>query len=268
MNSKFSIIKKVLSVATIILLFPNWFSYSASAMGVSAGGFSVSGFATVGADIIPLALIVLLVRAGASEETNKLYLYLSIGGVVITLLTGFLYPVIVKAVKTEGVSQKMTWGLGLWLTLAVYIVLLIISFIDMRQEGSADGKVGSVTDNIQTFAAGVTSTIKDGVAGSVTIECSNCGNKVLKGKKFCGKCGNPMPQDVQVKSNHSVADVNCAKCGSKLPKGSKFCLECGTKVEVQTQQPQQPLKTICPSCGVELPNGAKFCAQCGTKIGG
>ena len=187
MNSKFSIIKKVLSVATIILLFLPWFSYSASGGGAKFG-FGYIGLATIGADIVPLALIVLLIKSVNNEKTNKIYLYVSIAGVAITLLVGLLYPRITSKFSTSAVSQKMSWSWGIWLSLLVYIALLIISFIDMRQEGSADGKVDSVTDNIQTFAAGVTSTIKDGVAGSVTIECSNCGrNSVVNVVILCHK---------------------------------------------------------------------------------
>ena len=267
MNSKISIIKKVLSVVTIILLFLPWFSYSASGGGAKFG-FGYIGLATIGADIIPLALIVLLIKSVDNEKTNKIYLYVSIAGVAITLLVGLLYPEITSKFSTSAVSQKMSWSWGIWLSLLVYIALLVISIIGLKQGNGSVGldgfasNSGFITQDIQGKAKDITNSIQSGIKKAAYVECPNCGNKVLKGKKFCGKCGNPMPQDVQVKSNHSVADVNCAKCGSKLPKGAKFCLECGAKVEMQ------PQKTICPTCGVELPNGAKFCAQCGTKIGG
>lgn len=48
------------------------------------------------------------------------------------------------------------------------------------------------------------------------IICSDCGEKVLKGK-FCMICGAPLVR-------------KCTNCGSEIPTGGKFCLECGQKL--------------------------------------
>ena len=56
--------------------------------------------------------------------------------------------------------------------------------------------------------------------------CSKCGNEVAEGKKFCGKCGNPMGAAAPA----SAGSVICSKCGAPVTPGKKFCGKCGTPV--------------------------------------
>ncbi|MDY2924712.1 MAG: zinc-ribbon domain-containing protein [Treponema sp.] len=56
--------------------------------------------------------------------------------------------------------------------------------------------------------------------------CSKCGNEVAEGKKFCGKCGNPMGTAAPA----SAGGVICSKCGAPVTPGKKFCGKCGTPV--------------------------------------
>lgn len=49
-------------------------------------------------------------------------------------------------------------------------------------------------------------------------KCPGCGADTL-GKKFCPGCGRKL-----------VAAANCTACGAKLPPGAKFCGDCGEKV--------------------------------------
>lgn len=56
--------------------------------------------------------------------------------------------------------------------------------------------------------------------------CSKCGNEIAEGKKFCGKCGNPMGAAVPA----SAGGVICSKCGAPVTPGKKFCGKCGTPV--------------------------------------
>lgn len=80
-----------------------------------------------------------------------------------------------------------------------------------------------------------------------TIECSQCGNKLPAGAKFCLECGTRV---VVLDSN----EIICPACGENTPKG-KFCMKCGT-----------PLINKCPNCGAEVPTGGMFCLECGTKL--
>ncbi len=76
-----------------------------------------------------------------------------------------------------------------------------------------------------------------------TVACSNCGNPVAEGAKFCPNCGKPVP---------APGTILCPKCSAVLPEGAKFCSNCGAK-----------LSNTCVKCGKELPVGAKFCDGCG-----
>lgn len=73
--------------------------------------------------------------------------------------------------------------------------------------------------------------------------CKKCGQKILKGTKFCPECG-----ELQYKK--------CNKCGAIQEKENvKFCFECGA-----------PLVKKCNKCNTILSNGEKFCPECGTKV--
>jgi membrane protease subunit (stomatin/prohibitin family) len=47
--------------------------------------------------------------------------------------------------------------------------------------------------------------------------CTNCGQAVPKGAKFCPNCGTQQ------------AAAGCPGCGQPIPEGAKFCPNCGTK---------------------------------------
>ena len=90
------------------------------------------------------------------------------------------------------------------------------------------------------------------------MKCTNCGNTLIPGKKFCTKCGAKVIE--QEKATHSM---QCPSCGNTLIPGKKFCTKCGAKV-VEQSKAAQPM--LCPSCGNTLIPGKKFCTKCGTKV--
>lgn len=49
--------------------------------------------------------------------------------------------------------------------------------------------------------------------------CSQCGEAIPDGAKFCMNCGTPRP-----------TAKFCPQCGAKANSGAKFCMECGTKL--------------------------------------
>jgi class 3 adenylate cyclase/predicted ATPase len=51
------------------------------------------------------------------------------------------------------------------------------------------------------------------------MECPSCGAANLEGKKFCGKCGTPLP-------------MRCAACGAENPPDNKFCADCGAALAI------------------------------------
>ena len=46
--------------------------------------------------------------------------------------------------------------------------------------------------------------------------CTNCGNQLINGSKFCANCGTPVKQN-----------KFCTSCGHELPANAKFCPNCG-----------------------------------------
>lgn len=58
-----------------------------------------------------------------------------------------------------------------------------------------------------------------------TIACPSCGQRIVKGKKFCATCGERIPENFD--DTMSIKVRYCKNCGSKLKVGQKFCNQCG-----------------------------------------
>lgn len=82
-----------------------------------------------------------------------------------------------------------------------------------------------------------------------TVKCSNCGQEVLKGNKYCPKCGQEIKEVVP--ENKKV----CPECGNLVSKDNKFCGECGHEFP----------ERICKNCGKKLEDDQIFCVECGTR---
>src|SRR5215469_11402409 len=63
------------------------------------------------------------------------------------------------------------------------------------------------------------------------MKCLSCGAANPDGKKFCGKCGTPLP-------------VRCTTCGAENPPGKKFCADCGAALTIRA--PSGPAEAISP----------------------
>jgi len=79
-----------------------------------------------------------------------------------------------------------------------------------------------------------------------TVSCPKCQTAVPQGAKFCGNCGNAMPQASA-----------CPKCQAAVAPGAKFCGNCGSPMTAAS---------TCPKCQSALEPGAKFCGNCGNKV--
>lgn len=178
------------------------------------------------------------------------------------------------------ILSGVLWTIGLGaigslVTLVVWIVIMIIGVLAvMNMIGAFQGKakrlpvIGKISlisnsnnmdvenmfqnetldkmaDNLQNFSF-----------HAPMVVCPGCGNRVLKGKKFCPKCGEAIPE-VQEKGNH--AGKKCAQCGCDLEANAKFCPECGQIV------PEEK-KRSCVKCGTQLKANEKFCPECGTPV--
>jgi Double zinc ribbon len=55
--------------------------------------------------------------------------------------------------------------------------------------------------------------------------------------------------------------VQCSNCGQPMTAGSKFCPNCGTASSSPTSIASA--RKVCPSCGADNTAGARFCKECG-----
>ena len=93
------------------------------------------------------------------------------------------------------------------------------------------------------------------------MKCTNCGNELNPGQKFCTKCGTPAPAP-ETKS----MEMQCPSCGKALNPGQKFCTGCGAPVAAAPKSQPAPQALQCPSCGKALNPGQKFCTGCGAPV--
>jgi len=54
-------------------------------------------------------------------------------------------------------------------------------------------------------------------------KCSNCGEKIEAGSRFCPGCG-------------TAVGIHCPSCGKAFQTGDLFCTSCGTKLELALEQ--------------------------------
>ena len=105
--------------------------------------------------------------------------------------------------------------------------------------------------------------------------CSNCGEKLKDGVKFCSSCGSAVGE---VKAEPIVP--TCSKCGKELENGVKFCSNCGNVVGGLKNNPNyvhqttiiqsQPImadEKYCFSCGYTIKKAAEICPKCGVNQG-
>ncbi|MCR4610609.1 MAG: zinc ribbon domain-containing protein [Lachnospiraceae bacterium] len=288
-----------MALVIFISFFFNWVEVGVS---VSVGSTSrSSGKSYTGFDMaegsglawILFAIPIIMIVCAFIEQLMKYYkiIYPVLSAIIFIFMfrVGSLYS---AGASAGGVSAKAEFSrsFGFWIALIANIAIVIYTLIRDFNFSSTDkikDKMGDFsTDGVSSMAKGITSKVQGAVQDVAFVECSNCGNKVVKGKKFCGKCGNKMPEIIKTEANAQSSGVNaqspgvnaqspkvnaqgpkvnantlalkCPKCGRGLPEGAVFCDQCGTRI---------PQKTICPSCGAELSKDAKFCIKCGTKIG-
>jgi len=61
-----------------------------------------------------------------------------------------------------------------------------------------------------------------------------------------------------------VLTAQCSNCGQPVTAGTKFCPNCGAAAS--SVRSSAAAKSICPSCGAENAGSAKFCKECGRSV--
>lgn len=86
------------------------------------------------------------------------------------------------------------------------------------------------------------------------ISCTKCGQDVTAGNRFCGGCGQAMPELTPGAQDETMATAGptapvCGQCGTALTPGKRFCKKCGQPVSVATEvtEPTQvPVEATVP----------------------
>lgn len=80
--------------------------------------------------------------------------------------------------------------------------------------------------------------------------CSNCGNKVKEGTKFCSKCGASLSNESEsINNQHNTnLKIPCPKCSSLIPVGNIACTNCGSLLNPEKHIAAIVLGYICSIC--------------------
>jgi membrane protease subunit (stomatin/prohibitin family) len=177
------------------------------------------------------------------QETQKQKMILEAEGIATKRqLEGYSYKdergfdVAERVAQNEAVGAMTNTGMGLGM----------MAGVGMGVGGAVGGAVGGMVKDTMGEAFGGTLSAQQNTAIPQAITpCTNCGNQLPHGAKFCLECGQQII---------SESETICPSCNTKTPKG-KFCLECGVSMIRK-----------CPECNTEIPPNGKFCLECGHKI--
>lgn len=250
--------------------------------------------------LIPVALVAMDFMPQINIKKSTLYIVGSILGIATSIITLLIYKSsAVKAssaasaagaVASVEVEVEANVKIGFWILLACFIAMLVTTLIKdfaLNKEtisqkglkGALQGVVSEVSAEISE-QVGTISTEGTGITEALSNTCPQCGEKVIKGKKFCAKCGSKMPENENAsigiklpgiggKNNKmitvneyikSLKTISCHKCQTPIPNGTKFCPDCGEKVVVKVVMDK------CISCGGDILKDKKYCPDCGNKI--
>ena len=276
-------------------------SASASVSGYSAMVHSLIGIILL---LIPAALIALEFLDQIQLPRRLFYLGGSVLGIVITFLSGLLGAGGAKAgadagaeiagsveVKSESSSG---FGIGLWLTLVVFLAILVYTIIkdfainkDTLKEQGIKGAFTNVAGSVTKDASQSMDQLGQGgvMPAFASAVCPQCGKAVLKGKKFCNKCGAKLDvsaDDASAAPNAQPQTMSGSTAQAKEAAGKKGVSSGAPSQSVKSQRgaaskTANPVMTVrqyiatlgsitCSSCGERVDANKKFCPNCGETI--
>ena len=109
----------------------------------------------------------------------------------------------------EGGAASAGMGLGLGAGFGAMMPGMIAGAMQQAQQGEGGAAAGAAAGSGGQAAATPTGGF-----------CSDCGQAMPQGAKFCPGCGEPQ------------AAGGCSGCGQPVPDGAKFCPHCGTKLDL------------------------------------
>jgi len=254
--------------------------------------------------LVPIALIVMEFLPQIKMKLSAFYIAGSIFGIIISVVT--IIACKSTALSSQGsdagaagvkVDTEVNLNIGFWLTIAIFIAVIIFTLIkdyaidkntlkEKGLKGVISGIASDVTKELSENVGSISSVsgVGNALSNAMTVPCPKCGTNVVKGKKFCSKCGEKMPEIIEkpeflkfenkVRNQNKMMTVNeyiqskiltqekCESCNGEIVPGKKFCPDCGKSIIAKE------LKTNCTKCSSDLIFGKKFCVDCGTKVEG
>lgn len=288
-------INSILAAVSMVVWFLPMFGLNAKEAGyvnsLSASGFEAfTGLTFSDGTILPMnissvflvvfpLLLILSNYVKQLEKWKRYYIFASPAFSIVFL-------VITKFSVQSRMNVTVSTNVGFWLYFILNVALLVLAYFQYKS-------IELDKAQIQKFMEESSAKFVSASQNFLGITCPNCGAKIVRGKKFCPKCGKKLPEtqnDVKTKKCVSCGEIVpetskfCPKCGAELPeeeknvktmrctncgatisKTSKFCPECGQSVP---EEKTEPKKTIvkCQSCGHEMSAEQKFCSECGTPV--
>ena len=247
-TEKLKNVNAALSILMFITLFLSWFAeWEITQWNAHQSAFHVAkDYGIIWIIIIcTIGLLVLsFLNVGSKAEIC--------GGLSIVILIVLL----ISRFTMVGSGKFKGTAIGWKLMLTLCALQIVFSFIFGKniQRNSQFKNIPINENEIKNFVKESSVRLGDAFQEVGTTVCSNCGNKILRGKNFCPKCGNPI-----VKEEIVNKELHCPQCGKIVKGNNSFCSGCGTKLEII------PPQRVCSNCGTELAETASFCPKCGTK---
>ena len=131
--------------------------------------------------------------------------------------------IVLSLLLTGGAIALIVYGAGLTATnLATGIILIVLGALltILFLGGAVFGCVVFFTGKAVVATNGNIAEDQS-LKGTVNmVKCSNCGNAVTEGEKFCGKCGKSLEEFKK-----------CEKCETLNKQDSQVCTACGEKLK-------------------------------------
>lgn len=226
-------INSIIAVLAIIMWFLPMFRLKAYEIGYSnaptASGFAVftgmefSDGSETGMNLSSGFLFLcplMLVLSNYVKKLEKLKRY----SIFVAPVGGVLFLFLTKLSVQGSLNMSVGASIGFWLYLLLNVLLLILAYFQFKS-------IELDKEQIQKIVEGASAKFEDASQSLLGATCPGCGNKVMKGKKFCSKCGAKLPEE-SVSSNK----MTCSGCGKTVSKSSKFCPNCGKTIAEETKK--------------------------------
>ena len=258
--------RTIIAIINFLSFFLPWISVdvSVSAFGVGFdSSTSITGFGMISYSmfgflfyVTPVIMLAIPFIDSLKKYEKYIYLILPIWSVIAMFITSALLAS--ACMETSGLldgSTKIPKLIGFWIAFACNVLIIgytLVKDYNIRTASDLEENIKNI--NVESIS-NVARELGSSIQATASVECSQCGFKMPRGKKFCSNCGAQLVEEQKM-----ISKYKCSKCGKKSNAKTNFCPDCGGVIVSYTAV------TTCRNCGEKLPENAAFCASCGTKV--